>query len=173
MDDQRRLRNALGEFATGVVVVTARDTAGEPVGMTMNSFSAVSLDPPLVLFSIGRSAHSLPAFRDSTHVAINVLAADQEKLSNQFARPLTDKWAGVATTPGLGGAPLLNGALAQFECTQHALLDGGDHIIFVMRVERFSVRPGGADPLLFLRGRYRRVRNDWQMEAEWPLAIHY
>lgn len=173
MDDQRRLRNALGEFATGVVVVTAKTAAGELAGMTMNSFSAVSLDPPLVLFSIGRQAHSLEAFRSSGHLAINVLASDQEALSNQFARPLTDKWAGVDCAPGLGGVPLLKGALAHFECVPHAEFDGGDHIIFVVRVSRFSVRPGAHDPLLFLRGRYRRVRNDWQMEAEWPLAIHY
>jgi flavin reductase (DIM6/NTAB) family NADH-FMN oxidoreductase RutF len=173
MDEQRRLRNALGEFATGVVIVTAKDAAGQFVGMTMNSFSAVSLDPPLILFSIGRSAHSLAVFRESANAVVNVLASDQEALSNQFARPLTDKWAGVDFTPGLGGVPLLKGALAHFECEPHAEFDGGDHIIFVMLVLRHATRPGAPDPLVFLRGRYRRVRNDWQMDAEWPLAIHY
>ena len=173
MVDQRRLRNALGEFGTGVVIVTANAGTDSPVAMTMNSFSAVSLDPPLVLFSIGRTAHSLQAYRASTHFAINVLASDQEPLSNKFARPLSDKWSDVAYDEGLGGVRLLKGAVAHFECTPHAEFDGGDHIIFVVRVERFSVRSGSPDPLLFHRGRYRRVRNDWEMEAEWPLALHY
>lgn len=173
MADQRRLRNALGEFATGVVIVTATGEGDEPVAMTMNSFSAVSLDPPLVLFSITRNANSLAGFRASTHLAINVLSADQEPLSNKFARPLTDKWAGVPVEYGSGDVPLLKGSVAHFECVPHFEFDGGDHIIFVVKVERFSVRGGAPDPLLFYRGRYRRVRNDWEMEAEWPLALHY
>jgi flavin reductase (DIM6/NTAB) family NADH-FMN oxidoreductase RutF len=173
VDDQRRLRNALGEFATGVVVVTANGPDCTPVGMTMSSFNAVSLDPPLVLFSIGKQANSLSAFAAAESYVINVLAGHQEDLSNRFARPLSDKWAGLDFERGLGGAPLLKGALAHFECARHELIEGGDHLIFLAKVEHFSVAPGNADPLIFLRGRYRRIRNDWQMDADWPLSVHY
>ncbi len=173
MDEQRRLRNALGEFATGVVVVTANGPDGTPVGMTMSSFNAVSLDPPLVLFSIGKQANSLPAFAAAESYVINVLAGHQEDLSNRFARPLSDKWAGLDFERGLSGAPLLKGALAHFECARHELIEGGDHLIFLAKVAHFSVAPGNADPLIFLRGRYRRIRNDWQMDADWPLSVHY
>lgn len=173
MVDQRRLRDALSEFTTGVVVVTAIGDSGRKVGVTMNSFSAVSLDPPLVLFSVGLNANSLTDFRSASSFAINVLAARQEALSNKFARSLSDKWAGVAFDEGLGGVPLLKGAVAYFECVPHTEFDGGDHIIFVAKVERFSRRTEPTDPLLFFRGRYRRIRNDWEMEAEWPLGLHY
>lgn len=155
--DSRAFRVALGGFATGVCVVTARAEDGRRIGMTVNSFSSVSLDPPLVLWSIGRSSQSLPVFTTVKSWAINVLAEDQEALSNAFARPpLTaegDRFDGVACTDGLGGAPLLDGTVARFQCTTEHLYDGGDHVIIVGRVLAFDRAEGGA-PLLFALGRY-------------------
>jgi len=151
--DGRALRRTLGQFATGVTVVTAaHPVTGEVVGMTANSFSSVSLDPPLVLWSIVREAKSLPVFLEATHFAINILSEQQLDHSNRFARPGSDKFADVAWSPGAGGAPVLEGVAGVFECARHAEHDGGDHIIMVGRVERFAryERPG----LVFARGRY-------------------
>ncbi|MFA7429586.1 MAG: flavin reductase family protein [Rhodospirillaceae bacterium] len=153
--DLRAFRTALGGFATGVGVVTARDTGGRPVGMTINSFSSVSLDPPLVLWSIGRTSPSFAVFTTAKHWAVNVLAEDQEALSNTFARPAPDKFEGVDWAPGMAGAPLLAGTVARFECRTEHLYDGGDHIILVGRVEAFD--HAGGKPLLFTGGRYGRV----------------
>lgn len=155
--DPRAFRRALGHFATGVAVVTARTgREGAAVGMTMSSFNSVSLDPPLVLFSVARSAHSLPAMLEARGYGVNVLARDQEDVSNRFARALADKWGGIAHRPGIEAAPLLEGALAHFECVPHAHHDGGDHVIFLARVVRFSHREE-AQPLLFFRGAYHGV----------------
>lgn len=151
--DGKALRRTLGQFATGVTVVTAaHPSTGEIVGMTANSFSSVSLDPPLVLWSIVREAKSLAVFLDATHFAINILSEQQLDHSNRFARPGTDKFADVAWRPGLGGAPVLEGTAAVFECARHAEHDGGDHIIMVGEVGRFARfdRPG----LVFAQGRY-------------------
>ncbi|TDR90384.1 flavin reductase family protein [Enterovirga rhinocerotis] len=148
-------RQALGEFATGVAVVTARGKDGDDVGMTMSSFNSVSLDPPLVLFSVSRSARSLPAMLEAGGYAVNVLARDQEGIAQRFARTLGDKWERVRTSLGHAEAPLIAGALAHFECEPYAHHDGGDHVIFVARVLRHSVHPGPKEPLLFFRRRYR------------------
>ena len=112
----REFRASLGMFATGVTIVTARTDSGELVGLTANSFNSVSLNPPLVLWSLGRSAGSMAAFSNGRHYAINVLAADQQALAEQFAAKDTDRWAGVAFREGGNGAPLLEGAAASFEC---------------------------------------------------------
>lgn len=146
------LRQAFGSFATGVTVVTARDAAGHLVGLTANSFSAVSLEPPLVLWCISLTTPSFAAFRDCSHYAINVLAADQEEISNRFANPSPDKFAGLAHTPGLGGAPLLGGCIATFECANTHRYPGGDHLIMVGAVERYRVDLNA--PLLFFGSRY-------------------
>lgn len=146
-------RQALSQFATGVAVITARGQDGEDIGLTINSFSSVSLDPPLILFSIDRRALSLPALEAAEGYAVNVLSRDQEQLSNQFARPLANKWDGIKHTLGDAKIPLLHGVLAHFECLPYAQHDGGDHVIFVGRVTRF-VAPNDAAPLLFFRGRY-------------------
>ncbi|WP_029003978.1 flavin reductase family protein [Azorhizobium doebereinerae] len=151
--DLRAFRQALGHFATGVAVVTARADDGEVVGMTMSSFNSVSLDPPLVLFSVARNAHSLPAMLAARGYGVNVLARDQEHLSNRFAKALEDKWSDVDHVPGHAAAPLLTGALAHFECAPYAHHDGGDHVIFLARVVRFANRAEAA-PLIFFRGRY-------------------
>ncbi len=146
-------RTALGMFATGVTVVTACTAQGRVIGVTANSFNSVSLDPPLVLWSLSQAAASLAAFRAGSHYAINVLAADQKVLAEQFALKGTDRWAGVSFVQGAGGAPLLAGAAATFECFNRSRYEEGDHVIFVGEVERCS-RRAGASPLLFHGGRY-------------------
>lgn len=151
--DPRAFRNALGGFATGVCIVTAQADTGRPVGMTINSFSSVSLDPPLVLWSIGRTSPSFPVFTTAGHWAINVLAEDQKALSNTFATPAENKFNGIDWHPGLGGAPLLPGTVARFECVTEHLYDGGDHVILVGRVGAFT-HDGDRAPLLFAAGRY-------------------
>jgi flavin reductase (DIM6/NTAB) family NADH-FMN oxidoreductase RutF len=146
-------RNALGMFATGVTIVTARTSDGRVIGLTANSFNSVSLDPPLVLWSLSQAAASLPAFRAGSHYAINVLAAEQKPLAERFALKGTDRFAGVSFVEGTGGAPLLAGAAATFECFNRSRYEEGDHVIFVGEVERCSWRPG-AMPLLFHGGQF-------------------
>lgn len=171
--EDRGFRRALGEFATGVAIVTARGPGGELVGMTMSSFNSVSVDPPLVLFSVDRKAMSLPAMREAKGFAVNVLARDQENLSNQFARALTNKWDQVKTSVGHAEAPLISGALAHFECAPYAYYNGGDHLIFVVRVVRYAVQPDAPAPLTFFRGRYRDLQDQTERAPTWPLPIHY
>lgn len=146
-------RNALGMFATGVTIVTTRAADGSPIGLTANSFNSVSLDPPLVLWSLSKAAASMAAFRDGTHYAINVLASDQKALAERFAARGTDRWSGVDSVPGAGGAPLIAGAAATFECFNRSRYEEGDHVIFVGEVERCNWREG-ASPLLFHGGRF-------------------
>jgi flavin reductase (DIM6/NTAB) family NADH-FMN oxidoreductase RutF len=154
--DSRALRNALGRYATGVTIVTAIDPDGHPIGLTVNSFAAVSLEPALVLWCLDNNSHNLAAFRAATHHAINILAADQVDLSNRFATWPADRFAGLTWQPGVGGAPLFSGCCASFEVanvTEHA---AGDHTIFIGSVERFSETPALA-PLLFHAGQYRSL----------------
>ncbi len=152
--DSRDFRDALGCFATGVTVVTAPGAEpGSYIGVTANSFASVSLDPPLVLFSLGRHTRSLAAFQDSRHFAVNVLSSKQDALSHRFARTATDKWSGLAYELWEHDCPILPGCVASFECAVHATHDGGDHVIFLGRVVHMSCDPE-AEPLLFLQGRY-------------------
>lgn len=150
--DLRDFRGALGQFATGVTVVTTVAADGRKVGMTANSFTSVSMEPPLVLWCPSKRAPSLADFEDSTHFAINILASDQHVLSRQFATPATDKFAGAETTEGIAGVPLLNGAVATFQCRTVSRHDAGDHVIYVGEVERYN-NDGGA-PLVFHSGKY-------------------
>lgn len=166
-------RKSLGEFATGVAVITAQGPGEELIGMTMSSFNSVSIDPPLVLFSVDRKANSLPAMLEAKGFAVNVLAREQEHISNRFARALSDKWTEVKKTIGHAQAPLITGALAHFECEAYANYDGGDHVIFVVRVLRHAVRAGNPAPLIFFRGRYRDLVDESEREPSWPLPIHY
>ena len=154
--DGRAFRTALGQFATGVAVVTASTQDGDVVGMTMSSFNSVSLDPPLVLFSVARSAYSLAAMQSAKGFGINLLGQPQQDLSTRFARALGDKWNAVDHRRGVHDAPLLSGALAHFECVPYARHDGGDHEIFLARVVRFHV-PEAGEPLIFFRGRYHAL----------------
>ncbi len=149
----REFRAALGMFATGVTIVTTRAEDGTPLGLTANSFNSVSLEPPLVLWSLSQRAASLPAFRAGTHYAIHVLAADQRALAERFATRDIDRWQGVDCVPGAGGAPLIAGAAATFECFNRSRYDEGDHVIFVGEVERCQWR-ADASPLLFHGGRF-------------------
>jgi flavin reductase (DIM6/NTAB) family NADH-FMN oxidoreductase RutF len=171
--EDRAFRRVLGEFATGVAVVTARGRGEELIGMTMSSFNSVSLDPPLVLFSLDRKARSLPAMLEAKGFAINILARDQENISNQFARALTNKWDEVRMSVGHAEAPLISDALAHFECAPFANYDGGDHVIFVVRVVRHTARTEPAAPLVFFRGRYRDLVDESERAPAWPLPIHY
>jgi flavin reductase (DIM6/NTAB) family NADH-FMN oxidoreductase RutF len=157
---QREFRDALGRFATGVTVVTARAPDGTPVGLTANSFNSVSLDPPLVLWSLARTASTMAVFSTCTHYAVNVLSAAQVTLAQQFAARGIDRFAGVEHTPGNHGVPLLAGALATFECFSRSQHAEGDHIIFVGEVERChrveSLEAGSANaaPLLYHGGKF-------------------
>ena len=152
--DPRAFRRALGCFPTGVAIITTRDAQGRPVGLTCNSFSSVSLDPPLVLWSLRTESRLMEAFRGNLAFAINVLAEDQGALSARFANSAIEhKFEGVAHSWGHGGAPLINGAVARFHCSQYALQEAGDHVVFIGRVERFEQpRPEGA--LVYYKGAY-------------------
>ncbi len=152
--DRRDLRNALGVFATGVTVVTTIDAAGRCYAMTANSFTAVSLSPPLVLWSVARDAYSAAAFTGSRYFAINVLALDQIPLSRHFSRPSDDKFAGIATFAGEGGCPLIAGAAAAFQCSTESTHPAGDHEIIIGRIRHY--RYSAQDPLIFCRGRYQK-----------------
>lgn len=150
---ERVFRDALGMFATGVTIVTAMGADGQPVGLTANSFNSVSLTPPLVLWSLSRLAGSMGVFSAGSHYAIHVLGADQRELAERFATRGLDRWADVAFETGAGGAPLLPGAAAVFECSNRSRYEEGDHVIFVGEVERCWHRPE-ASPLLFHGGRF-------------------
>lgn len=151
--DRRDFRRALGQFATGVTVVTARTPDGRKVGVTVNSFSSVSLDPPLVLWSLSRQAPSFADFTHASYFAVNVLAASQHHLSRQFSTPLLDKFSGVDFVEGPAGVPLLSGVNAHFICRNVRQYDGGDHVIFLAEVEDYKYSDG--EPLVFHSGRYR------------------
>jgi flavin reductase (DIM6/NTAB) family NADH-FMN oxidoreductase RutF len=146
-------RSALGMFATGVTIVTARTLDGVLMGLTANSFNSVSLSPPLVLWSLARSAASMAAFSKGSHYAINILGADQQNLAIQFAAKQGDRFANVEFTTGTGGAPVIAGAVATFECFNRSRYDEGDHVIFVGEVERCSCQ-SGASPLLYHGGQF-------------------
>lgn len=153
--DTRSLRDALGEFATGVVVITARAADGTPVGVTINSFASVSLEPPLVLWCLGLQSPSLAVFEDCSHYAINVLAADQAELSQRFSQSQSDRFAGIDLKVGAGGTPILPGCCAWFECRNEMRYPGGDHLIFVGHVEHFHREE--KPPLIFHGGCYRAL----------------
>jgi 3-hydroxy-9,10-secoandrosta-1,3,5(10)-triene-9,17-dione monooxygenase reductase component len=150
--DPMEFRKALGSFATGVTVITTRAADGTPLGLTANSFNSVSLDPPLVLWSLANNAGSFEAFRNAEHWAVHVLGSDQEDLSGRFARRGEDKFAGLETEEGLGGVPLLRGCAARFECRTASQYQGGDHLIFIGEVQRFA--HDEAAPLVFHGGKY-------------------
>lgn len=153
--DPRAFRRALGNFATGVTVMTAATPAGQQVGVTANSFNSVSLEPALILWSIDKRSTSYEVFAEASHFAVNVLAADQIELSNQFARPSDNKFAGVEFARGAGDAPLLADCAARFQCERHQILEGGDHWIMLGKVVAFD--DFGRSPLLYHQGAYSMV----------------
>ena len=150
----RELRNALGSFGTGVTIITTRDRAGKLHGMTANSFSSVSLTPPLVLWSSSLYAQSLPAFQEGGHFVVNILAFDQIELSNKFAKQSDDKFLDTEHIITESGPPVIVGAAAHFECRNEFRHYGGDHIIFIGHVERFAYTD--KPTLMFCRGKYVR-----------------
>ena len=151
--DLRDFRRALGQFPTGVTIVTTLDAAGSPIGVTASSFNSVSLDPPLVLWSVDKAAFSAETFRTARHFAVNVLAEDQVALSNRFASRGEDKFKDVAWTAGLGGCPVFDGVAARFECRTWAAYEGGDHWILVGEVLSYAYETAQA-PLVFAKGGY-------------------
>jgi 3-hydroxy-9,10-secoandrosta-1,3,5(10)-triene-9,17-dione monooxygenase reductase component len=154
--EEREFRDALGFFATGIAVVTAR-VAGVNIAATVSSFNAVSLAPPLVLFSIARKAFSFVAWQNVETFAVMVLTEKQADVSNRFSRSGSDKWQDVDPALGSVGAPMLSEWLACFECAVHARADGGDHEIIVGQVVNVGVRQPSAEPLIFYRGQYRAL----------------
>jgi flavin reductase (DIM6/NTAB) family NADH-FMN oxidoreductase RutF len=152
--DPRDFRNALGTFATGVTVITAAAPDGKPVGLTCNSFASVSLNPPLVLWSLLIYSQSMGVFQNASHFTVNVLGASQQELATRFATPSEDKFSGVEWTRGLGNAPVLKDSVANFQCRAADRYYGGDHVIFLGAVEAYAYNR--AEPLLFARGGYGR-----------------
>jgi len=146
-------RAALGRFATGVTIVTTRSSDGLPVGLTVNSFNSVSLQPPLVLWSLGLRSSALPVFLQAEHYAIHVLSAQQRDLALRFATQGVDRWQGVDFASGTSGVPLLPGVVASFECRSRSRHEEGDHVIFIGAVERCQHRQE-VRPLLYHGGRF-------------------
>lgn len=155
--DTRELRGALGHFATGVTIVTTTASNGQPVGMTASSFNTVSLDPPLVLWSVGRQAHGYAAFAEAKHFAIHVLHAGQKELSTIFGSAGNDKFSTVDIRKGLHGLPLLDEYAVCFECSMEHRYEGGDHLILVGRILRINTDSSLKPPLLFYRGGYAEL----------------
>jgi flavin reductase (DIM6/NTAB) family NADH-FMN oxidoreductase RutF len=157
--DPRTLRAALGCFATGVTIVTCLDRSGRPVGLTANSFTSLSLEPPLLLVCVAKTASSAEALTAADHFAVNVLQTGQQPASIRFAAKEADRFGGTPWSPGEYGPPILPESLGVFECAAHAVHEGGDHHIVVGEVLRASFDPS-LDPLLYFRGRYRRLHFD-------------
>ena len=153
--DSREFRNALGQFPTGVTIVTTLDSEQKKVGITASSFNTVSLEPPLVLWSIGKDAVSYDAFSSAQYFAVHVLTVDQQSLSDLFAQKGADKFDGTDCRSGLNGIPILPLFAACFQCEIEHRYPGGDHTILVGRVLDFESRD--SEPLLFHRGRYKEI----------------
>ncbi len=151
--DSRSFRKALGCFASGVTVVTTLAADKAPVGVTVSAFSSLSLDPPLVLFCLGNQTSSMDAFKAFGHFTINVLAEAQRDLSIRFASREKDKWDGVAWTAGDHGLPVLSNCLVNLQCSLVQVVEGGDHQIFIGKVEKMARQEGGS-PLIYFRGSY-------------------
>jgi flavin reductase (DIM6/NTAB) family NADH-FMN oxidoreductase RutF len=166
--DPREFRRSLGQFASGVTVVTTRDAEGQPQGLTASSFCSVSLEPPLVLVCIDNRIEARRAVQEAGHFAVSVLAESQESVSRQFATGGPEKFNGVELLPGTTGAPLVSGALAHIECRLVAAHPAGDHTIFVGEVERLSSAPGR--PLLYHGSAYHRLPDPAEPSAPSALA---
>lgn len=153
VSSSHELRSALGMFATGVTIVTTRRATGRPIGLTANSFTSVSLSPPLVLWSLSKQSTSLPIFRDSMHYVINILSASQHQLALRFATRGMDRFSQVQWHPGQNGAPIIDGVVAHFECRKHKHYLEGDHELFIGEVEHCAHNRQGR-PLLFHGGNF-------------------
>jgi flavin reductase (DIM6/NTAB) family NADH-FMN oxidoreductase RutF len=154
----REFRDALGLFPTGVAIVTTVDAQGQPAGITVNSFTSVSLDPPLILVSIARTSRSFDLFNTVDHFAVNLLREEQRHVSSAFASATADRFGVVKHSPGHGNAPLIDAHLVAFECETYARYDGGDHVLLIGKVLRLNHDPSlPPKPLLYYRGQYREL----------------
>lgn len=153
--DPRQFRRALGNFACGVTIVTACDADGRKVGVTANSFNSVSLDPPLILWSLDKRSSTWEIFQQAGHFAVNILASNQIELSNHFARPQEDKFSGIEHLSGVGGAPIFQGCAGNFQCATYQHIDAGDHWLIIGRVEQFE--DFSQPPLVYHQGGYAMV----------------
>ena len=165
--EQREFRGALGRFATGVAVVTA-SVDGVRLGSTISSFNSVSLDPPLILFSLIRGSLGIEHWRRAKAYGVSILAESQMATSNRFAKTGTDKWSGTSASQGENGAPSITDSIAHFECDPYAIYDGGDHDIFVCRVTGFRAPEAHGSPLVFFGGRYRTLSPPEGIQAPPP-----
>jgi flavin reductase (DIM6/NTAB) family NADH-FMN oxidoreductase RutF len=158
--DAAAFRRALAQFATGVTVITTRASSGQLIGITASSFNSVSLAPPLVLWSLSTKSASMPVFRANSHYVVNVLADSQIDLCKRFSTVKGDRFAGVSHAAGDTGMPVLDGALAWFECHNRSRYEEGDHVIFVGEVERCGVHPdaGKVAPLVFQGGAFHGLK---------------
>lgn len=156
--DPRDFRNALGTFATGVAIVTTVGEAGVPVGLTCNSFSSVSLSPPLVLWSLSLRSPNLANFLQAPHFAVNVLASSQVEIARRFAQSIPGKFDGVGYTQGVAGVPLLSEVAAHLQCRNETRYYSGDHVIFIGHVLHYAWRE--CTPLVFYRGSYTETALD-------------
>ena len=153
--DPIELRRCLGSFVTGVTVITALDENGTPIGMTVNSFNSVSLDPPLIIWSLRNNATSFAVYNKATRFVVNILSEEQVSVSNRFAKSGPDRFDGIPYSLGIGGVPLIDGCAAYIECRTEAIYPGGDHVLFLGRVERIAGSP--RKPLAFGAGKYMVV----------------
>lgn len=164
--DRRELRTALGAFATGVTIMTTRSPNGAFVGLTVNSFNSLSLDPPLVLWSINDVSVSLAAFEQASHFAVNILCEDQADISRRFASQVPNKFAGLEVLDGAGGIPLIAGCAAHLECRTFSHQRAGDHVLFIGQIERFS--HCSKRPLIYYRGNYFAA-GEWEGSESMPV----
>ena len=155
--DQREFRNAVGCFATGVTVITTLDSNGEKVGITANSFSSLSLDPPLILFCVDSKINSFDAFENCANFIVNVLHEEQQDISNNFARSSDEKWDGVLHEFGKNGCPSFGNSIAVLECKKDAIHEGGDHLIIVGEVTNIKYDVENNRPLLYYNGSYSSI----------------
>lgn len=155
--DPTQLRKAWGQFVTGVTVVTVLDPLEGPAGLTANSFTSVSLDPPLVLVSIDRDSSSHPNFQASSGFVVHVLGADQQQLAERFASSDLDRWEGLSWEPGWDGLPVLADTLARFVCQKREEIPAGDHSLFLGEVKHFELDPQTRSALVFWQGSYHQI----------------
>ena len=155
--DTKLLRNAFGCFPSGVTIVSLKDSDDKPTGITVSSFSSLSLNPPLCLFSIGKEQASRPFFESSDHFVVNILSAQQESIAWQFAKPIEDKFENVTYTENENGVPIIDGNIAHFCCRKWAVYEGGDHIILVGEVLDFNLSE--SDALIFFKGKINTIAN--------------
>jgi flavin reductase (DIM6/NTAB) family NADH-FMN oxidoreductase RutF len=172
MLDHQSLRHAFGNYATGIAVIGARGDNGQLVGMTVNSFSSVSLDPPLVVFCPARTLRAVETYASARFFSANILSAAQKRLSDLFARQGDSKWESIGHRIGHTGVPLIPDALASFECENHAVHEAGDHLLVVGHVRAVHVKES-ADPLIFFRSRYRALtQSEYGGDLETSQAVH-